>query len=885
MKSFLLTFKSKTVLLILFLLFPIVMSAATSMRSLNNMLQELHLELQTSYMQRQEAQQALDVDYERQHQRMLNVIKGTNELSILLYTQEQRRTLDMSYALHKVTAGYSDFNKDKRPYDRIIFGLDFEIDRYARLIEALRRLPPEITDIADELIPDSLLYHNDSLENYLAGTVSSLEKEIIEIADDDTGSAMYILDEQGNKYRDSCILYTSELLKMYASNRVVVIADSTYYQEAFLRVKETYDYAQERYNDLDKYIYEEGQTPYLEILSDFGYYWSKMKRELSDQYDMKGLLAISDEDSRSYNNLSGLSERAFLIILSVAQLLALAIVWLPILLILWVLKRFTRCRKYLSNIPLTLLSILIGTIVYFLVSDSFASDSDYIRIGVKNINTFLWLLFVISGSLLLRVNSERLNMSGRIYVPTLIISFVIIILRNIFIPDIVLNILLTPFLVIVVLWQLVTCLQVRNKVTRADSLLGWVSLSIYVITLLLSFFGYCFAALQYLVWWFFLLSALLTVFCFSTLLDRFKEKYLNKRVSDMRKRITYAPGNDGETLLFGATWFYDLVKEVIIPTIAVLALPWSVIMSLKLFDLTDLYARYFYEPFIAIPDVTTGNVAFSVSVISIVSLVILFFVMRYLNRAIHALYHYVVFANFMRKHNRTNIRDNEINLSLGNSILSVLIWTIYAVVIINVWKIPTGSLGLVAGGLSAGIGIALKDIINNFIYGIQLMGGRLRVGDWIECDGVRGKVTAINYQCVQVETLNNTEMSFLNESLFGKSFNNLTRNNSYELTKIVASVAYGTDVEKARNVIVEAMQVLRTKDSYGRDIVHPDKGIYVVMGDMSESSVDLVVRQKVLVAEQIPYVYKAKEIIYNALNEAGISIPFPQCDVHLISDK
>jgi small-conductance mechanosensitive channel len=136
-----------------------------------------------------------------------------------------------------------------------------------------------------------------------------------------------------------------------------------------------------------------------------------------------------------------------------------------------------------------------------------------------------------------------------------------------------------------------------------------------------------------------------------------------------------------------------------------------------------------------------------------------------------------------------------------------------------------------------------------------------------------------------VETLDNTEMSFLNESLFGKNFNNLTRNNSYELTKIVASVAYGTDVQKAREVIVEAMQVLRTKDRYGREIVHPDKGVYVVMGDMSESSVDLVVRQKVLVAEQIPYVYKAKEIIYNALNEAGISIPFPQCDVHIINDN
>ncbi len=866
------------------LLVPRVIFAAQTERSLNDILQELRLELRGSYVQRSEAQQSLDVDYERQHQRMLNVIKGTNELSLLLYTQEQKRTLDMAFALHKVTEGYHDFSKDKRPYDQIIFGLDYEIDRYARLIEALRRLPPELNNIAETLVPDSLLYHNDSLETYLASTSSSLEKEIIEIAVSDTGSSVYVLDETGNMYRDSCILYASELLKMYASNRVVVVADSTYYQEAYLRVKESYDYADNRYTDLDKYIYEEGQIPYLDILSDFDYYWSRMKREINDQYDFVSL--INANESEDYHNrVSGRTEKAYLVLLCVAQLLALCIIWLPILLVLWLLKRFTPLKKYLSKKPLILLSVFIGTIAYFLIIGNYGYGSDYVKVGVRNLHTFLWLLFAISGSLLLRINSEKLNMGGHIYVPTLVISFVIIMLRNIFVPDIVLNIVLPPVLLIVVSWQLIVCLRVRTSVSRTDSILGWIALSIYVITLLISFFGYSFAALQYLAWWYFLLAALLTIFCISTLLERFKEKYLDKRVSDMRKRITYAPGNDGETLLFGATWFYDLVKEVIIPTVGVLALPWSVMMSLKMFDFTDLYARYFYEPFVSIPDVTTGKAAFSISAISIVALVILFFIIRYLNRAIHAIYHYAVFASFMHKHKRTSIRDNEINLSLGNSLISVLVWAIYAIVIINVWNIPTGSLGLIAGGLSAGIGIALKDIINNFIYGIQLMGGRLRVGDWIECDGVRGKVTAINYQCVQVETLDNTEMSFLNESLFGKNFNNLTRNNSYELTKIVASVAYGTDVQKAREVIVEAMQVLRTKDRYGREIVHPDKGVYVVMGDMSESSVDLVVRQKVLVAEQIPYVYKAKEIIYNALNEAGISIPFPQCDVHIINDN
>jgi small-conductance mechanosensitive channel len=214
-----------------------------------------------------------------------------------------------------------------------------------------------------------------------------------------------------------------------------------------------------------------------------------------------------------------------------------------------------------------------------------------------------------------------------------------------------------------------------------------------------------------------------------------------------------------------------------------------------------------------------------------------------------------------------------------------VVWIVYVIIVIVMIKLPTSSLTIIAGGLSAGIGIAMKDIINNFVYGIQLMSGRVRVGDWIECDGIRGRVTNISYQSTQIETIEGAVMSFLNEALFNKNFSNLTHNNSYEFVKIIVGVSYGTDIAKVREVLVEAMQQMRTKDSYGREVVDPKKGIYVAFDSFDESAVNIAVKQYILVAEHIAYVDKAKEVIYDALNSAGISIPFPQRDIHIVTGE
>ena len=888
MKKFLLT------IILALCVCSLPLMAVVSGRSLTNTLKDLCTELQAAYRQRSDAQQRFNEDFERQHKKMIDVITESNELSILLYTQEQEMTFDLAYALKKVTADYKAFSGNRRPYDHIVNNLNYEIDRNARLIEALRRLPPMKKEIEVDIVPDSLMYHNDSLDVHLTDSLSSLEKEVIRIAFKDSLSAPFVLDSIGIALRDSCIFFVSEILKMNANNRATVIADSTHYQEAYLRLKETYDYAETRYRELERYIFIDGQTPFLDILANPNYFWNKTKLDLRGQYSFHELTRCLDEsdldekaseededDTRFFQYLSSKAENTLLVIICIFQVVVLVFFWLATLLVLWLLYRYTRLKRYVPKKKLSIISILLGTIFYFLVFGFSLYGDEYINLGVAHVNTFLWLLIAISASLLLRVKPDQFRQGFLLYSATFLVVLIIISCRITFVPDKLMVILFPPILLLIVIWQLCCCIWVSGKATSIDRTLGWGALAVYLVAFVFAFLGYTFVALLILVWWYFLLAAWLTVVCILDLMSRFKERWLDKRVDSMRNRITYVSGEDRESLLFGATWFYDLIRQVAIPTIVLLSFPLCVSLSLSIFDFDDLFVRFYEEPFINLSD-TNGVETLSISVKSIIYLLILYYVLRYVSRAIHAIWQYARYFAFMRKHNRTSIRPNEINLSLGNSIISVLIWMAFAMVVISVWQIPTGSLGLIAGGLSAGIGLALKDVINNFIYGIQLMGGRLRVGDWIECDGIRGKVTAINYQCVQAETIEGTEMSFLNSSLFGKNFNNLTRNNSYELTVITVGVAYGTDIKQVRQVLVEGMQKMRTKDHYGREIVDPKYGFNVVVGNMSDSAVDIKVKQYVLVAERIGYVDRAKEVIYESLTAAGITIPFPQCDVHLI---
>ena len=252
----------------------------------------------------------------------------------------------------------------------------------------------------------------------------------------------------------------------------------------------------------------------------------------------------------------------------------------------------------------------------------------------------------------------------------------------------------------------------------------------------------------------------------------------------------------------------------------------------------------------------------------------LFFIFRYINYALRSFYlHY-------RKQLSS---DNEaINKTLARNIIGILCWGLFIIIVLIIFHVPKDGISIVSAGLATGLGFAMQSILENFFYGISLMSGRIHVGDYIECDGIAGRVESITYQSTQITTIDGGVIAFLNSALFSKNFKNMTRNHRYELIKVPVGVAYGTDVEQVRQLLIEVLTpICHEENAAGQPLTDTNIPVSVAFSDFGDSSVDLKVCIWMLVEEKIAITARVKEVIYNTLNKNGIEIPFPQRDIHI----
>ena len=872
----------KIILAALLLIFTIPVGSVLKEKDLARTLGVLKAELQTNY----EMQQAFIQSYEQQgmqqHKQLIWYMHQCEQIGLMLYSQTTDNTFDMAYACQQAAnlrRDLDDRNSKMRQYDKIIARLKQEIERTDYLIRSLKRMPPVID--ADSILSssdsillqaiDSLAGKKDSLliarESMDEESIAIMEEENNEIPEEEeqTLEPLYLTRAQ-QRDRNACLLFADTIRSNMQHFLENLEAENAYYQSVRDKVLELDEYAQSRYRLLQDNIFRNGGPNYFRILASLPMQIMMVKSTIDIKYKP------FEGHERLYSEWRGATVLFISIFLIFYLALALSISYIVLRWLLpkkWRGQDFKFKRAMLNNVVgIALFAIIVMVVRTFV-------QRNFIQMGTGLIINIAWLLEAIFLSLYVRLKGEQMRHAAIIYTPLMMLAFIVILFRIVLIPNALVNLIFPPILLVFAIWQFFVARRHRQYLPMLDKCYTYITNMALLFACLAAWTGYTLFAVQIMIWWTFQLAAIMTITCIYDLMKKYEAHHLLRRIgtktSEETERVELLRRmKKGEFI--DQTWLYDFFCRTVVPILAVLSILVSIYWAAQVFEMTSLCQKIFTR------DIVNQTGIIRVSLYWVCMAAALFFIFRYINYALRSFYlHY-------RKQFSS---DNEtINKTLARNVIGILCWGLYIIIVLIIFEVPKDSITIVGAGLATGLGFAMQSILENFFYGISLMTGRIHVGDYIECDGIAGKVESITYQSTQIITADGCVIAFLNSALFSKNFKNMTRNHRYELIKIPIGVAYGTDVEQVRQLLINAITPLcQEVNADGQPITDTDIPVSVSFSDFGDSSVDLKVSVWMLVEEKFALTARIKETIYNTLNKNNIEIPFPQRDVHLIHNS
>ena len=200
---------------------------------------------------------------------------------------------------------------------------------------------------------------------------------------------------------------------------------------------------------------------------------------------------------------------------------------------------------------------------------------------------------------------------------------------------------------------------------------------------------------------------------------------------------------------------------------------------------------------------------------------------------------------------------------------------IAALLAIHTAGIDLSALALIAGALSVGIGFGLQGVVNNFVSGLILLAERpIKVGDWVVVGQHEGFVKRISVRSTEIETFSRASVIVPNADMVSQAVTNWMHKDVSGRVEIPVGVAYGSDENKVRDVLLRC--------AAENDEIKPWPEPAVLFMDFGESALLFELR---CYLRNIDKMYRTMSdlrfAIYRAFREEGISIPFPQRDLHI----
>ncbi len=219
--------------------------------------------------------------------------------------------------------------------------------------------------------------------------------------------------------------------------------------------------------------------------------------------------------------------------------------------------------------------------------------------------------------------------------------------------------------------------------------------------------------------------------------------------------------------------------------------------------------------------------------------------------------------------------------SFVKSLVSITLWVLLIIITVGALGINTTSLAalLAAGGMA--IGMALSGTVQNFAGGIMLLVFKpIKAGDFIEAQGFTGTVSEINITSTKLVTLDNRVVFIPNGALSSGNINNFSVKDLRRVD-INVSVAYGTDIEKAKATVLDIIKSNpKTLNAGTPGAADP----FVALLTLGESTITLVTRTWVKAEDYWDVYFWINENLYSRLPESGIEFSYPQVTVNINKD-
>jgi small conductance mechanosensitive channel len=226
---------------------------------------------------------------------------------------------------------------------------------------------------------------------------------------------------------------------------------------------------------------------------------------------------------------------------------------------------------------------------------------------------------------------------------------------------------------------------------------------------------------------------------------------------------------------------------------------------------------------------------------------------------------------------KASLRINDTITHLMRMIIRYGIFIITLIMILNVFGINTASLLAILGAAGIAVGLALKDTLGNIAAGIILLFlGSYRRGDYIEFDAYSGTVKEISLFTTTLETPDGIYISAPNSSIWGTPLKNYTRNGKRRM-EISFPIAYSDSIDTAFRLITD---IIAAEDRFLKE-----PAPQILVQSYGDSSINIILRAWAPIDTYWTIYWTQMRGIKEKFDEAGLSIPFPQRDVHLYTGE